>query len=1001
MSIDTLPTADWKRVHRLVREFERGLAGDSTTTLDSALREAGPLRPIVLPELLHAECEHRLRHGITVNLTEYRQKFPELPDSTWDELNQVVSRETTLDRVGQYRLVRLLGRGGMGIVYEAIDDNLRRRVALKMLAAPHDAEHVCRLRREAEALARVSSPSIVQVYDVGEIDGRVFLVQELVTGGTLADRLREGPLEPGDAAEIVHLLAAAVELAHSAEVIHRDIKPANVLLSRGGEPKLTDFGLARLGDVTLTATDAIVGTPAYMAPEQATGGGVGPAADVYSLGAVLYDCLTGRPPHRGATPLETLDQVRRQDPVAPTQLRPGLPRDLETICLAALAKEPTRRYRSALALSEDLGRWMRGQPIHARPVGALERAAMWARRNPVVATLTGALVTLLTTVAIAAVLTARHQTQLRQEADAIAAKERDRRVALRESLDNATSTAIKDLVHSGRSATEYREFFDKIVAAYDQLAADEADDPRSRREHVLAMSRLAPIFVSLRRDDRAAQTFDRATRLMDELLPQDATLLPSAATLYHDLANWHHARHQHDAAIRAGERSAELHDREATPRSASRAALSRQIAILSTIRLGRPDEARARLREAERRLQESPVGSSPEEIAEAARAWNNFANSASLLNATADAERLIRRAGELIRPLAANPATRRVVIDALATITHNLGEVELRARRFAEAEALLREAAQHYREHLHRSPARPTVRLQFARCLNARGTNLRKLDLEREGLIVLREACMIFEGLIDDDPGDANVTYFAADAYTALDIALRAGKQFDESRQANDRVTQLYQKTLDLVPGRRGCREGIGGSMVNRAALECDILGPAAALPWLAKAEPILVEATQVEDTPRSHIYLRNLYMKRARMQHLLRDHAAALISFDTALACNTIAEEANAIRAERALTLLGIPSRVPEAIHEVRQFRDDSRPATRFEVARVLAAATNRRAVPVADRPALADESAAILARLIEEGFFRSAERRNDFAGTGHWRNVRERPELKAALGK
>jgi WD40 repeat protein/serine/threonine protein kinase len=329
------------------------------------------------------------------------------------------------DSVPGYELLGELGRGGMGVVYRARHLGLNRVVALKMiLAGPHArAADLNRFRAEAEAVARLQHPNVVQVYDVGEANGLPFLSLELCAG-SLADRLDGTPWPPKPAAELVETLARAVQAAHQAGIIHRDLKPANVLLSgvrsqesgvRAQEaltaqaavgclltpdsclltPKITDFGLAKRLDGSggqQTATGAVLGTPSYMAPEQAgrmTGASrasiAGPTVDVYALGAILYELLTGRPPFLAASPLDTLLQVTRDDPVPPARLNPKTPRDLQTICLKCLEKEPGRRYPSAAALADDLHRYLTDEPISARPVSGPEKAWKWAKRRPAVA----------------------------------------------------------------------------------------------------------------------------------------------------------------------------------------------------------------------------------------------------------------------------------------------------------------------------------------------------------------------------------------------------------------------------------------------------------------------------------------------------------------------------------------------------------------------------------------------------------------------------------------
>ncbi len=321
-----------------------------------------------------------------------------------------------------------LGRGGMGVVYRARQIKANRIVALKMiLAGGHAGEaELTRFRTEAEALARLQHPNIVQVHEVGEHEGLPFFSLEFCGGGSLDRMLAGTPLPSMETARLVETLARAMHAAHQAGVIHRDLKPANVLLASGGReppvpastgnsrpslaeltPKITDFGLAKKLDdgAGQTQSGAVVGTPSYMAPEQARGKSkeLSPAVDIYALGAILYECLTGRPPFRAATPLDTILQVMADEPVPPSVLQSKTPRDLETICLKCLHKDPGKRYSSALALADDLGRYQRGEPITARPVGRLERGWRWCRRNPAGAALLAASVVALLAVVVVVV----------------------------------------------------------------------------------------------------------------------------------------------------------------------------------------------------------------------------------------------------------------------------------------------------------------------------------------------------------------------------------------------------------------------------------------------------------------------------------------------------------------------------------------------------------------------------------------------------------------------
>ncbi len=367
-----------------------------------------------------------------------------------------------------YEILGELGRGSMGVVYKARQLQLQRLVALKMIlsGAHASATERARFRVEAEAIARLQHPHIVQVFEVGEHDGLPYFSLEYCPGGSLEKQLQGTPLPPREAAAAIEQLARAVHEAHARGVVHRDVKPGNVLLALDGKLKISDFGLAKKLDETSgqTQSGTIVGTPSYMAPEQASGGAkqVGPAADVYALGAVLYECLTGRPPFKAASPLDTLLQVISDEPAAPTKLNARLPRDLETICLKCLNKDPGRRYASAEALADDLGRFRAGLPVAARPVGRLERTVKLVRRNPVVAALLAAVVLALAAGAVTSAALAVQATRAAEEAEQNARRadndkhaaqqsEQKTRVALAETEEALADGLLRPLGHPGAS----------------------------------------------------------------------------------------------------------------------------------------------------------------------------------------------------------------------------------------------------------------------------------------------------------------------------------------------------------------------------------------------------------------------------------------------------------------------------------------------------------------------------------------------------------------------
>jgi formylglycine-generating enzyme required for sulfatase activity/tRNA A-37 threonylcarbamoyl transferase component Bud32 len=426
------PLSQVQRVDRICDRFEAAWKAAPHPRIDDFLSEVPPAEwPELLRELLVLDLDYRRQLGESPTLEKYRAEYPaleldrfaglftetpqpapaglsaatlELTPSATQTHNGQLPR---IHYLGDYELLEEIARGGMGVVYKARQVSLNRIVAVKMILAGQlatKADHD-RFHSEAEAAAVLDHPNIVPVFEVGEHEGQHYFSMGFVDGRSLAARLAEGPLPPKEAAELVATVAGAVDYAHRQGVIHRDIKPSNILIDSKGRPRVTDFGLAKRVDrgSELTATGQVLGTPSYMAPEQAAGQikAVGPAADVYALGAVLYAALTGRPPFQAATPLETLQQVLTRDPLAVRELNPAVPRDLETIVLKCLDKSVPRRYPTAQAFADDLRRYLEGRPILARPVGRWEHAWRWCRRQPVVAGLTAAAVLLTVLVAVA------------------------------------------------------------------------------------------------------------------------------------------------------------------------------------------------------------------------------------------------------------------------------------------------------------------------------------------------------------------------------------------------------------------------------------------------------------------------------------------------------------------------------------------------------------------------------------------------------------------------
>jgi serine/threonine protein kinase len=501
------------------------------------------------------------------------------------------SRDRHWPILNDFEILGELGRGGMGVVYKARQIKLNRVVALKMvLSGPHaDPDQLGRFHTEALAVARLQHPNIVQIYEVGDQDGLPYFALEFVDGGPLDRKVAGKPQPPREAALMVETLARTVHYAHAHGVIHRDLKPANVLLTADGAPKITDFGLAKAveADSSQTRSGTILGTPSFMAPEQARGDvkEVGPLADVYGLGAMLYDLLTGRPPFQGPTLLDTLEQVRSQEPVPPRQLQPKTPVDLETICLKSLQKEPHKRYPSALELAVDLQRFLAGEPIQARPVSKAERFWRWCKRNPRVATLSAGVFALLLTLAVGSLIFAYHVDQLRKNETAskeLAQKQsklainslyevgttfqtelkgkpglQPLRLKLLKMVEDGLENAMRDadenlfdrttailfqqrgdnLDELGRSEEAF-EMYKRSFAIAEPLAKETPDDPIAQRNLASTCSRLGQKCVSFNRPEEAEMYRRRALEASlnwARLAPEDLDAITRVAKAYHEL----------------------------------------------------------------------------------------------------------------------------------------------------------------------------------------------------------------------------------------------------------------------------------------------------------------------------------------------------------------------------------------------------------------------------------------------------------------------------------
>ncbi len=540
--------------------------------LVQAMQEGSP----ILADAPSADCERVIEAAVALQMSAFSalgNKDPTRPnDDAGGNLDtppcfdfvDPAEEPGELGRIGPYCVQRVIGRGGMGVVFEAFDPQLKRAVALKVILDNRlvDDRYRARFEAEALALARLQHRNIVQIHEVRQHRGRPYFVLEYLAGGNLAQFLASRPQPVRDSAVIARTLALAMQNAHEQGIVHRDLKPANILLSQrptfstvgdatsrgtmslsdAADLKIADFGLARQWEQPgLTQTGELLGTPGYMAPEltQPVKGHSGPAIDIYALGAILYETLTGRPPFQADSVLSTLDQVRTLEPVPPRRLRPSVPRDLETICLKCLRKEANRRYKTAAAMAEDLSRFLEGRPILARPIGWVEGIHKAVRRRPAIALLV-ILASIMLVGATVGVL--YHNVQLRTQVEradaeaALAVKEKERAdrqyqeayAALIKILDSfgEGTASIPQVVELQRTQSEH------VLSFFERIVASQIDpNPRQQADLAAACRDAARLQIALGRTADAEKHLKRAIQLLEELGVQGHDNSAQQATL--------------------------------------------------------------------------------------------------------------------------------------------------------------------------------------------------------------------------------------------------------------------------------------------------------------------------------------------------------------------------------------------------------------------------------------------------------------------------------------
>jgi tetratricopeptide (TPR) repeat protein len=799
-------------------------------------------------DLIYQEMLLREGRGETPTLAEYVGRFPELAESlerqfeieralvpeSLPSTRRAERREASTASAApggtdadDYEILQMLGRGGMGVVYKARQRSLNRVVALKMirdgaLAAAEDRQ---RFRVEAEAAARLQHPNIVQIFEIGERDRLPFLAMEYVDGQSLAERLDGQSWPPREAAALVETLAQAIHHAHQHGIVHRDLKPANILLSVSRDapaeraahprsagasqltdftPKIADFGLAKIAradGARMTETGQFLGTPSYAAPEQVLGrrDQVGPPADVYSLGAILYEMLVGRPPFQGTTVLETMEQVRTQDPPPLSRLGRKLPRDLETICLKCLHKDPRRRYASAALLADDLRRFQEGRTIAARPTSALERFVKLVRRRPAAATAVASLGLAIIILAVGGWTSAINQARLRRQAEANLAKALEAvdsmltRVAAVELADVPQMEPVrKDLLLKARgflesflkergddpavrflAAKAYARLGDIQGMLLDEHDAAEGSYRRAlglleggdnslagRQETARSRGHLGVLLKTLDRLDEARQNLDESVRLYHEMLAESAgsaELQKELAEALHDLATVLArlpgqravARQTYEEALGWHEKLAAADPDNADFQRAEAHTLNDLGNLIWTQNARDAEQAFARAAHLQEKLVER-FGEVPTYRRELARTWNNLAGLYQQTDRRQLSEKTYMKSLEAKRQLTKDFPKVPIYRHELAGTWYNLGIVLQKDRsRLAQAEAAYQEALSIRRQLVRENSRVPDYRYRLALVYRNLGSLLSKRHQGLQAEPHLREAVRLLEPLAE------------------------------------------------------------------------------------------------------------------------------------------------------------------------------------------------------------------------------------------------------------
>jgi len=735
--------------------------------------------------------------------------------------------------IAGYEIVAELGRGGMGVVYKATQTSLRRTVAIKLFLTGS----LDRFRLEAEAIARLQHPHIVQVFEVGTSFRGPYFSQEFIAGGSLADRLDGAPWPAAKAAALVATLAEAMQFTHDRNIIHRDLKPANILMADDQTPKISDFGLAKESDRDSgqTATGDIMGSPSYMAPEQAGGvtKHITPATDIYALGAILYELLTGRPPFYGETAMDTVFQVLSNEPIAPRQLQPKLPRDIETICLKCLEKLPRDRYATAQELADDLRRFGLGEPIRALPVPTWMRAVKWARRRPGLAAAisTATLATLFLIVGgivynILLVGALRTADDERQRRDATLVQAQD---VVDQLLSGFSEQRLAHLPHS---ESLRHDLLTSSLALCEKLQAENPEKPELRWQVGRAQRQSADLQSLLGKTGEAAASYARSIATLDALVaevasPKYARELAGAhnnlAALLVQTGRPSDAEAEYKLAIDGFAKllAADARDFEIA-RQLARAWDNLGVALLTD---SRPREATVAIEKSEAMLSKLPSQPQDEDALRKAKAtnFNNLGMLYQQIGKTDEAVKALRLSqrqfNELIRKAPDDPEHRFGMASSIANLAYvraasNVDADE--AKDFDGASDMFRRLTQDF-------PAVELYRAQWAQALVNYGAVLQQRGDHREAAKLYQQAERLYEGLVAANEAGADYQARLADCLQRQGLNDISAEKWSTADYLLSRAIEIQSPLVKANPARAeyhavlaAANEGAGKLMIAR-----------------------------------------------------------------------------------------------------------------------------------------------------------------------------------------